>query len=459
MSRKQRCLLVIVAGLALLLCGLIVYVKVSAHQREKVIESIPVPASVTQYERLAAMRVEEASIEEDSQPTAQETDTQSEDNAALRLTEQYQALFERHEQIYEDWNAVSGFLNDDSSSPTEEQWNLLAQFLQNNQDLFDEIHSLARQGGPVCLLNFSEGAPTEVVHLRKLRSFARMLRAHMFVAARTGKLDAVVTDTKDVFRLGAALKEEPILISQSVRFAISGIATAALIDSIAPGTLTRIQTLSLVETLDGMNYRESFADSMDMEIHTGVDMFAGFDSEEYFVLPDGTDLISPWMRGLYRTSLGKPILGMDANIYVSLMSRFAEAARLPYYEAAPTLGALYWESKDLPFYKPISRMIVPTFIEFAQSQARHEASLDLAQIGLLLELHAAENGVVPNSLDAIASDLGGTLPVDPFSGDSYGYVSSDSTFRLYSVGENQIDDGGATHDIRNGDLLWRGGLE
>jgi hypothetical protein len=58
-------------------------------------------------------------------------------------------------------------------------------------------------------------------------------------------------------------------------------------------------------------------------------------------------------------------------------------------------------------------------------------------------------------LDAIVPDLGGSVPVDPFSGEEYHYQPSDDGSLLYSVGQNLVDDGGK-HDYREGDIVWRG---
>lgn len=89
------------------------------------------------------------------------------------------------------------------------------------------------------------------------------------------------------------------------------------------------------------------------------------------------------------------------------------------------------------------------------TQAVHEATIDLFRMGLLIEQHYTEHGSYPASLDVLARALGGAVPLDPFSGEPYQYVVSDDGFLLYSVGGNQVDDGGV-HDQANGDWVWRG---
>jgi hypothetical protein len=119
------------------------------------------------------------------------------------------------------------------------------------------------------------------------------------------------------------------------------------------------------------------------------------------------------------------------------------------------LHELEQETEGLPGTMTYSRQLLPALARACQAQARHEAMLDLIQIGILLEQYKARTGSFPDTLDAIAADLGGSVPVDPFSGKSYRYRPLGTTFLLYSVGANRLDDGG-THDFREGDIVWRG---
>jgi hypothetical protein len=462
MRRKQRFLLALVGVFILVLCGMIAYVKVSANHLEGLMATIPVPAPVAQYERITAMnnaKASDAPATQESKPAPPKEENLSEEEKALGVIAHYQKVFDLHETREEEkqyWNAIEDFLHDNPSFWTEEQWYQVQLFLRDNQDLVGEIRSLARQGGPVYPLDFAKGFELELPHLSKMRNFARILRANMLVEARAGNMDSVLEDAHSVSLLGAALKDEPILICQLVRIAISDIAVRALVDSVTPGSITRGPTMELLQSLDAMDYRQNFADSINMETHMGLEVFGQIGRGHYSSLFGSDEQADSWLRGLYSSPLGQPLISMDAAAYTSLMARNAEVSHLPYYEAAPTLEALTQECEELPFYKPISQTIAPALMRAAQAQARHEASLDLAQLGLLLELHAAENGAYPASLDAVAADLGGTLPLDPFTGEAYRYVPAGNTFQLYSIGPNRIDDAGKIDHRHNGDLIWRG---
>ena len=89
------------------------------------------------------------------------------------------------------------------------------------------------------------------------------------------------------------------------------------------------------------------------------------------------------------------------------------------------------------------------------SQAIHEARLRLMRIGIVLELRGKRDGVYPEYLDAIRDAFGGTLPVDPFTGEAFRYIPASEASTLYSVGVDLCDDGGV-HDPSEGDIVWRG---
>jgi hypothetical protein len=55
-------------------------------------------------------------------------------------------------------------------------------------------------------------------------------------------------------------------------------------------------------------------------------------------------------------------------------------------------------------------------------------------------LYKAENGKLPDSLDAIADLLPKKMLIDPFSGKNFIYKTKGNAFQLYSVGEDGVDD-------------------
>ena len=71
----------------------------------------------------------------------------------------------------------------------------------------------------------------------------------------------------------------------------------------------------------------------------------------------------------------------------------------------------------------------------------------LIRIGFALAIHQREQGEFPESLDALVPDPLDELPLDPYTSQPFIYQrTEDAGFRLYSVGENLQDDGGASFD-------------
>lgn len=81
-----------------------------------------------------------------------------------------------------------------------------------------------------------------------------------------------------------------------------------------------------------------------------------------------------------------------------------------------------------------------------------ETQTHLLQIAILLELHNLQHGTYPATL----AELNHELPFDFYSGQPFRYQRKpDGTPHLWSIGPNQIDDGGLPNsDRKDGDLVW-----
>jgi hypothetical protein len=99
--------------------------------------------------------------------------------------------------------------------------------------------------------------------------------------------------------------------------------------------------------------------------------------------------------------------------------------------------------------------------KFAQGQVQ----LDEDRIVCGLERYRLVHGGYPKKLDALVSACIDELPHDVMNGEPYHYrANADGTFLLYSVGWNQVDDGGTIAlksgytkpqiDFDNGDWVW-----
>ena len=92
-------------------------------------------------------------------------------------------------------------------------------------------------------------------------------------------------------------------------------------------------------------------------------------------------------------------------------------------------------------------LLAPAVPQARLAETRGTARYRLVLIGFALTVHQREHGEFPETLDALVPDPLDDLPLDPHTGQPFIYQrTDDGGFRLYSVGENLQDDGGASFD-------------
>lgn len=371
------------------------------------------------------------------------------------------------------WSAVSeGFEWEDLEkrlSVHSSEWSELdladaEAFLNRNSDLLEALRRLASKGGPMVEIDpdnievSQEHLAETLEHLTETRQLARLLRIDAIVSARLGDHERAVEDIIAGMGVARAQAEEPLLISQLVAIACHGIAFQALVEAFEPGDLPPELATALIDNLGASNGREALAAGLYTEAQYGLGMYAWIRGERESFLGTG-----PQERGILAhiaaSPIGRPFLNMNEGAHIEFYTAMVEAATLPYYEARHRIDEALARVEDLSFLRQyariFSRNLGPALDRAIEAQARSDAQLDVARIGLAIEQHFQEHGRYPESLDAIAGYLGEVVPLDPFTGEDFIYRPTSTGFGLYSVGQNQIDDGGV-HDLRSGDIVWRG---
>jgi len=336
---------------------------------------------------------------------------------------------------------------------TGEDSQFLSEFFGKNAGLLEEIRRLAGLGEPVYHVDLSKGYATELPHLAQLRSMARLLRSEAALRASAGNIQGAMEDYEAIIGLGETLVEEPIIISQLVRIAMMGILFQGMGSALTPGQLTPEQARAFVDGTAGMYHREALVNALVTEATFGTEAMENFRNGQVF--PDVPSEANAVLGFIYQTPIGGIMLSSDRQNYAEFMERLAQAAQAPYYEVQAELEAIDSEVDDLSILNVMTPILVPALTRVEGAQARSEAMLDLTRIGLSLEAYYTETGNYPENLNVVARDLGGSVPLDPYTGNSYVYRPAGETFTLYSVGENRQDDGGR-HHFREGDIVWRG---
>jgi hypothetical protein len=366
--------------------------------------------------------------------------------------------FERIKALSEDtkWNEARDKLSKPLRERTEEDWARQKELIAQVHDLISEIRHLAEMGGPAYELDLStKGIEEMMPHWAVFRVMARLLDSDALVRGREGDYSEAVEDILALLGLAAIVRDEPTLMSQLNAMAIEGMSFGAAEIALPAEEISSDLARRLIEYTGRADLRGHFADSFSGEGMFGLEQFdnvrEGRGSDGFF-------------SGIYGSVFARPWLNMDEETYLDTIQRFAEIARLPYYEALPQVLEMEQDIADLPLTRilsrPFLRMLESSFASSMQCEARNEAMIDLMRIGISVEQYRATTGKYPATLDAIASSIGGTVPVDPFTGQPYRYQPSSASFLLYSVGSNLTDDGGINDrrggEGKTGDIVWRG---
>jgi hypothetical protein len=377
-----------------------------------------------------------------------------------------------YEQLFTHVNSATGIddmeevLHKPPYERTDAEKSVITEFLVVNKDLIDEIRQMAERGGPLFPLDFSTGPFPELPHLERgafapIRQCPRILCANAVLNAVRGRHALAVDDLLAAMKLGDAFALEPVILSRLARLGIYGGVYRTVENSLDGGDLSPELTELLVTHLAQADRREGLVEALRAELYTGEMHFWALKrgdptwySDESPEGPTGVGALTDRLFARLFSRIFWRLRRKEEESFKGIMNRWIAAAKQPYYEAAPELELI---KKEIDAQRSILLMLLlhPNPPEACEPQAYHETLLDLMQMGLLLEQYKAQNGSYPATLDAIASDLGGSVPVDPFTGEAYRYRPSFDSFLLYSVGMNLVDDGGK-HDWREGDIVWRG---
>ena len=98
--------------------------------------------------------------------------------------------------------------------------------------------------------------------------------------------------------------------------------------------------------------------------------------------------------------------------------------------------------RELPWYCVVTGLMTPALGRAFIEDAKKVARLRAAVAALAVERFRLVNGALPEKLEDLVPACIGALPADPFIGKPLRYKKLEKGYIIYSVGENERDDGG-----------------
>ncbi len=331
---------------------------------------------------------------------------------------------------------------------TQDYWNIVG------RPVAKMLHETARSGVwksryPVDL---GQGYSAELGHLARLRRLARILAIEEWTAVVEHRPEDAVNALSDIFPIANSLSEEPMVLSQLVRVAITGIAVQGLenaanrieLSDLQLGRMQEILANALPPLWQGPVMNRALAG----ECATTLD-YAG----EYYLWFAANDGAGPHEGVVPAISVVLPLINLLGSDFFE-RAVFASSFRLirnATDKAARTggvpdiLAELRWkENSFLAFRTPLVNALMPAFDRVFASELRIRTQLDLARTALAVERFRLANLRLPEELEEVVPAFLDRVPADPWNGGkplSY-RVKENGEFVVYSYGKNKTDEKG-----------------
>jgi hypothetical protein len=286
-------------------------------------------------------------------------------------------------------------------------------------------------------VDFTTGLWFQTSYLRKLLNLARVLRLEALLASIDGGEEGVLNAMSDTFTLANSLKEEPLLISQSVRYEIRDIAVNSFEDAVnrqvmSEAALARIQSMLRDETRPEEEERILNR----ALIGEQVSMLASLDPKTFY----RNDIQAKGLVPSLTYACVAPVLDIS-GIYPLLRQGYAPVASAMESEEGAAVAIQRNKTRQaFSLFRYITNQANLTRVY--QNKQSTLTDFELARTAAAVERYRLAHGRLPERLEELVPAFLDAVPRDPWSdGKPLSYKIMDSgEFVVSSLGPNRRDD-------------------
>lgn len=321
--------------------------------------------------------------------------------------------------------------------------------LQQYEGSLRRLHEAAESGKPARYpADFTQGINMPLEHVQSLRAGTRLLALEAHVRAHRGDARGAARSIRAIFMLAESLQQEPILISQLVRYALEGIAQGLLQRQLPAVEFSDEDLDGLQAHVRVVDYSEGVQRAMMGERVMGImavrDPFSGD--------PSGEPAIPGW----------RLLCNANLSAYLKCMNRIIAATKRPWPEARREMAQIDRDSEAAvsggsAFNQPghlWAALQVPAIEGFLDAAARGTASNRATDAVIAVERFRREKGRLPEKLEELVPKFLPQVPIDPFDGQPLRYVVRNDEYIIYSVGKDGADNGGQGDEAGEPDLVF-----
>ncbi len=359
---------------------------------------------------------------------------------------------------------------------TTNAWPGLREDFEVKSDALAAMRDAIKSPALVFPLDYAQGFSINLAHVADLKRAAQWFSAGTVLELHEGRATNAADNLQAMLALVSNYKDEPLMISSLVRFAIAAIAITATWEALQSPNVMDEQLAQLQTGWESVDFLTPAEAALSMERvmagHTIAEMRTSPQSAMATFNPMGGTATSGLAELM---ELGQGVLQDPAKGMKELFRRYPgywawkwwwsyadELAQMKFQQA--DLVAVREARTERSFGPALARCdqtmaairkqhpkagawidydLGSTFQHFVTRLRDVETQRELLVAAIAIRRFQLRHGVYPDSLTALVPEFCREVPRDPVDGQPLRYrPQPDSSFLLYSVGENGTDDGG-----------------
>jgi hypothetical protein len=278
---------------------------------------------------------------------------------------------------------------------------------------------------------------------QKVRAVTALLRYEALRSSEGGDMKGAMRACHATLNAARSLGDEPMPISQLVRIACVVVACQAVERTLAQGQPGSKDLTDLQQILEEEDAHPTALIAMRGERAQWHEMFDALESGDVLLsqMGDRPDTPPDW-RDTYLGWVHRDRIRNEHPLSLSLMTRWVEEARLPVHEQGRVEQGFTDELRNLPSHAVITRLMFPALNKFSEACRRKHAHVRCLAVALAAERYRRKHGDWPETLDRLTPDFLAEVPLDPYDGEPLRYRRLADGVVVYSVGRDEVDNGG-----------------
>jgi hypothetical protein len=349
--------------------------------------------------------------------------------------------------------------------------------------VIEELRTASQRSHSRFNIRYDNDDPAGILlpHLGFIKRVCQILTARSAAHLAIGQAEPAFNDVMLMFRLVDASKSEPFLISHLVRVAGLQMTMQAIWEGFIGRQWSDVQLRALQARLGEFNLLEDLKRSLEAEraeANRTIDQVRvrrDLERVSHDFASGGVDSGIDWVREpavVYKVCPAGwyyfEQLNYNRMFDEWIMTGFNAPDRRVYAKRCEDNGRqinVAFTGALIAKHRVFARLLLPALSGTIKKIALAQNAVDEAIVACALERFRLSNAQYPESLDALAPQFISKLPHDIINGERLKYRrAEDGKFVLYSVGWNEVDDGGViartegspnkVQDIAQGDWVW-----